>query len=172
MRRKTSSAGYSLTEMLVILAIVGIIALVSIPNFINLRHSALLKTSLRTFSSDLRSARQLSVTRYRRVKIQFENNTRSYQMRMFNPTTSTWDAIANVPDKTLAETTSFTGSTNVSDRDLPTDGKLDLIFEPNGTLLLDTGNFESRVVITSQSTQLPKNNYIIRVSAAGLVSSI
>ena len=63
MRKKgCTQAGYSLTEMLTVIAIIGMLALVMVPNFISFYNSNKMKSSMRNFTTDLRSARQLAGT--------------------------------------------------------------------------------------------------------------
>ena len=53
--------GYSLMEMLVVVAIIGVLMLVTIPNFINMRKSTIVKGGLRQFTNDLRASKVWSV---------------------------------------------------------------------------------------------------------------
>lgn len=66
MRRTTHAArGYSLAEALVVVAIIGVISLVSVPNFMAMYRSGKIKAGIRLLSTDIRSARQKAVTTYR-----------------------------------------------------------------------------------------------------------
>src|SRR5512132_2739828 len=95
MNRRES--GYSLVEILVVVAIIGVISLVTVPNFIAMQHSGKLKTSLRSFVSDIRGARQRAVTRHVKTKVSFVTGTattaRQYTVAEFNQATSTWTQI-------------------------------------------------------------------------------
>ncbi|HEX9407409.1 MAG TPA: prepilin-type N-terminal cleavage/methylation domain-containing protein, partial [Thermoanaerobaculia bacterium] len=61
-RTKRSQSGYSLAEMLTVVAIVGMLALVMVPNFITFFQSNKMKSSMRNFTTDLRSARALAIS--------------------------------------------------------------------------------------------------------------
>jgi prepilin-type N-terminal cleavage/methylation domain-containing protein len=69
--QKTSQAGYSLAEMLTVVAIIGVLALVMVPNFMNFRNQNKMRTSLRNFASDLRTTRQLAITEGKQAALVF-----------------------------------------------------------------------------------------------------
>ena len=56
-------AGYSLPEMLTVVAIIGVLALVTVPAFINFYQAGKMRASMRNFTTDLRSIRQRAITR-------------------------------------------------------------------------------------------------------------
>jgi prepilin-type N-terminal cleavage/methylation domain-containing protein len=62
MKIQNRQSGYSLAEMLTVVAIIGVLALVMVPNFMNFYESNKMKSSMRNFMSDLRSVRQLSIS--------------------------------------------------------------------------------------------------------------
>lgn len=76
-RRFTDQSGYSLPEMLIVVAIIGIISLVTVPAFINLQKSNKIKTSAREFNTTLRAARQRAVTTNMQTKVGFETGNRA-----------------------------------------------------------------------------------------------
>ena len=49
-----SESGYSLTELLVVVAIVGVLSLISVPAFINSKNQNTFRADLRNFTNDLR----------------------------------------------------------------------------------------------------------------------
>jgi len=50
---KRSEYGYSLTELLVVVAIVGVLSLISVPAFINFKNQNTFRADLTAFSNDL-----------------------------------------------------------------------------------------------------------------------
>jgi len=72
--QNSHQAGYSLAEMLTVVAIIGTLALVSVPAFMNYYNSNKVKTSMRTFTSDLRSARMTAISRGRIVKFTYKTS--------------------------------------------------------------------------------------------------
>jgi prepilin-type N-terminal cleavage/methylation domain-containing protein len=83
-RTMRSQAGYSLAEMLVVVAIIGMLALVMVPNFMNFYQSNKMKSSMRNFTTDLRSARQLSISQGKQTLVTYATGptARSYDIWM------------------------------------------------------------------------------------------
>ena len=77
--------GYTLTEMLVVIAIVGIFSLVSVPAFMSFSRSNLVKAANRQVVSDLRNLRQACISKGVRGKMTFTTGAtaRQYQMSLF-----------------------------------------------------------------------------------------
>ena len=65
-------AGYSLPEMLTVIAIIGVLALVTVPAFINFYQAGKMRASMRNFTTDLRSIRQRSITRGRQTMLTYD----------------------------------------------------------------------------------------------------
>ena len=192
---KRSQAGYSLAEMLVVVAIIGMLALVMVPNFMTFYQSNKMKSSMRNFTTDLRSARQLSISQGKQVLITYATGTtaRSYDIwvgdKPFNsqnwaPQTGT---NANPPraSKTLdnivyfpaGATQTFTDFLNCSSgtnctgsvANPATDGKIDVLFSPDGTAQLPTGLANGTITIKTDLNKLPKTSYTITISPSGRV---
>ncbi|HEY4641321.1 MAG TPA: prepilin-type N-terminal cleavage/methylation domain-containing protein [Thermoanaerobaculia bacterium] len=78
--RKRTDAGYSILELLTVVAIIGIIVLVSVPNFAQYMRAAKLKSSMRQLAYHVRSARQRAVSRndFTRVRFTFSAKNSAY----------------------------------------------------------------------------------------------
>jgi prepilin-type N-terminal cleavage/methylation domain-containing protein len=182
--RSSSESGYSLAEMLTVVALIGIISLVSIPNFMTLYRQSKMKASLRQFTTDVRALRARAASRNRPQKISFvatDLTTRSYQIFECNdaendgcedddwsttnlPNPKTCDEDPNV--QCLDDTVYFS-STTFEDSDQDDDDVPDMIFISNGTVNPypdDGGEIVLRTV-----SQLAVNQYTIEVSASGRV---
>src|SRR5579859_5323763 len=91
--RNRRQSGYSLPEMLTVVAIIGTLALVTIPAFMTYMQSNKMKSSLRQFTGDLRAARQRSISQGQQVLLTFGtgSSARTYDIyqgdRPFNSTT-------------------------------------------------------------------------------------
>lgn len=168
--------GYSLVEALIALAIIGIISLVAVPNFIQFMRSGKIKTAVRQFSSDLRGARQLAVARNLQTRISFvtgpppAGSPPSYRTTYTiwqRRGTAPWaqatvdgrgmpmDPVRELEESVYFDTTTFT--------DLDSDGKVDVLFRQNG-MTASQGN-----IVLKTIHQIPKPQYQIEVTPAGAV---
>ena len=68
---KSRIEGYSVAELLVVVAIIGLLTLASVPAFMSFRNSGKMRTSVRSFTGDLRGARQRAITRSRQVMVTY-----------------------------------------------------------------------------------------------------
>ncbi|PYQ47420.1 MAG: hypothetical protein DMF59_18915, partial [Acidobacteria bacterium] len=96
---KHSSRGYSLTELLVVVALIGILSLISVPAFINFKNQNTFRSNLRNFANDLRAARQYAITQTVDVRVELDpapgNQLTSNQYRFFwsNDRGTTWNPL-------------------------------------------------------------------------------
>ena len=177
MRRTTTAMrGYSLTEALVVIAIIGVISLVSIPNFMAMYRSMKIKGGVRQLTNDIRSARQLAVTRYRPVMISLGTTATerySYWIHLWNPTTNQWvlqrERVLE-PETALANRTVY--FTNIGFPDAMTttgpgtDDRNEIIFESTGAVRNPPVNPTFRV---RTDANVSKNEFILTVSPSGTV---
>ena len=163
---KRTQSGYSLAELLVVVAIIGIVSLVTVPNFISLRRSSMLKTSTRNFAADIRAARQRAVTKHQRTKVSFNTGTaaRDYRLFEWNPTTNAWDQIG-VP-RVMEEGCYILSVTDLPDRDVPPDGTNDIVFKVDGAPLFDANKFKGDVIVKTD-WKLDVTKYKLELMYAG-----
>ncbi|MDQ3281481.1 MAG: prepilin-type N-terminal cleavage/methylation domain-containing protein [Acidobacteriota bacterium] len=144
LRRSIRQRGYSLPELLVVVAVVGIFSMVAIPALINYTRMAAMRTGLRAVTMDLRAARTRAITTGNPITVNISGRTYSIGGR------------PRPLDKNLYfDETSMTGFTfmpNGSVRDLPTSGS-------------------PGIHLRSRWTNLPRNHYKIEVTLAGSVRS-
>lgn len=175
-RNRQSMRGYSLIEALVVLAIVGLISVASVPAFMNFMHTNKIKSSLRQFTTDLRSARQRAVTRDRLARLTFDTAARPGTYQVFDGTvagtTTTWTAVTKVKameqdvffftdgtHPTISDTVDASGASG-------TDGKPDLVFLQNGTS--NTGD----IYLRTTHDKIAFDEYKISLTAAGSVTVV
>ncbi|HSP13155.1 MAG TPA: prepilin-type N-terminal cleavage/methylation domain-containing protein [Thermoanaerobaculia bacterium] len=168
MNRRES--GYSLVEILVVVAMIGIISLVTVPNFIAMQRSSKLKSSMRNFVGDVRGMRQRAVTKHHQTKISFVTGTaitgRNYTIAEFDPVSSTWQQIG--PAKRLDEACYVVSQTNLTDVD--GDGTIDLVFKPDGAPVLPPNIFEATTVLKTD-WNLPTSQYTVTITFSGAVKT-
>jgi prepilin-type N-terminal cleavage/methylation domain-containing protein len=151
--------GYSLAELLTVMAIVGVLSLVTVPAFMNYAKTARLKNSLRQVSTDIRAARQRAVTRTTFVRLNVTTASPApgkYQLEESTDRGTTYVAVPNT-EKELQQFNYFAAAGAVT-------------FRPNGTLVLAPGDTETTLVVKSNDTTV-KNNYTITVNLSGKVST-
>ena len=183
-----SQAGYSLTEMLTVVAIIGVLALVMVPNFVGFYQSNKMKSAMRTFTTDLRSVRQLAISQGKQAALSFSTGAgqRSYNWYLgdkpFNsvnwtPQTGTaarptkyLDNIVYFPANSAQTPQTFTDILDCSANPCVTgtDTKLDVIFFPDGHVTVPAGA-AGTITIKTDNNRIPKPQYSIVVSPSGRV---
>lgn len=143
--RRSFQSGYSLTEMLVVIAIIGAFSLVTVPQFMKFYQSSKMRTATRQFTSDVRGARQRALTRHHRTAVTFAigldpaaHARGDYSIWDQNPD-GTWTEVLNrklAPERSdpiffasTDFTASVTGGIQAAGDDRP-----DIVFSPNGTV--------------------------------------
>ncbi|MEK6373069.1 MAG: GspH/FimT family pseudopilin [Acidobacteriota bacterium] len=195
--QNSHQAGYSLAEMLTVVAIIGTLALVSVPAFVNYYNSNKVKTSMRAFTSDLRTARMTAISRGRVVKFSYKTAAvsdlagkqpapaeRTYNFyegnRSLGPITQiTWTPITGAgsnppkPEKILDDVTYFpldggTTPQTFIDEDGVADGWLDVIFYPDGHVKLPANTTMGTITLKTDR-KVPKPQYAIQIGPSGRV---
>ncbi len=163
MNRRQS--GYSLVEILVVLAIIGVISLVTVPNFIAMQRSSKIKASMRNFVSDIRTMRQRAVTRHEQTKINFTTGTAATarQYTLWENVGGTWTQIGTA--KGLEEACYFESQTNFG---AGTTG--DIIFKSDGSPQLAAGVFQGTTVVKTD-WNIPTPQYTVTVMFSGAVKT-
>ncbi|HXI12544.1 MAG TPA: GspH/FimT family pseudopilin [Thermoanaerobaculia bacterium] len=184
--RKNSApeAGYSMVESLVVVAIIGMISLVAIPNLVAINNGNKLKASLRLFTNDVRLARQRAVTRTRQVKLSLSPGSRSYYIYQRPVTGGAWtqvtprrtdcpkvDASGPFPNGCLGDTVTFSATTfaDITDAD-DTDTMRDVIYTQSGGVA-NIGTPPNTITIQSVYNNLATKRYVVSLSVAGNVTS-
>ena len=98
-------SGFTLVEMMVVIAIVGIIAAAVVPNFIGWRNNAKLSQAARQVYSDLQTARTTAIKTNSTVSVDFDTGANNYTLR---------GKVRGLPAGVVLSNVNFTASGNVA----------------------------------------------------------
>ncbi len=171
-----NSRGFSLAEMLVVVAIIGMLSLVSVPAFINYQRTMKLRGALRVLNTDIRNCRQMAITRNVIVRMEFVG-ARRYQTSMSSDGGATWQRLPlRVQDdenivggniRYLDETVSLDAITFIDDDE---NGGRDMDFHGDGTIWDDDAVAGGTITLrTNWDSSI--NKAVVTVSTTGQISS-
>lgn len=173
---KHSSRGFSLTEMLVVVAIIGVLSLVSVPAFINFRNANTFRSALRNFLTDIRYARQYAISHTVDVRVDLDNpgsssTSKKYTFYQSNDNGATWTTLA-IPGgtanvKPLTAPVWFESTTSIP----VVSSKPRLVYHPNGAVDLSSGATSGQIVLRSTWKKIAFDRYTITVSPTGQLGS-
>jgi len=182
-RKSHHQAGYSLVELLTVLAIVGILALVTVPNFMTYMLSNKMTVALRNFTSDIRTMRQMSIAQGLQTRITFTpgaTNTpasRAYDFWIGNSNfnSTVWTPLTQQDPTKKALSKGFTRHTediayfpNSGQTFDAVSGVYSIVFFPDGHVGLPA-NTTTAAVMLKTNAKVPKPLYQIDVSPSGRV---
>jgi prepilin-type N-terminal cleavage/methylation domain-containing protein len=174
---KCKSKGYSLAELLVVVAIIGTLSLVTVPAFMTYQRGLKLKTSMRQFAADVRQARQRAITEHHPTMISFRTGTTARVYRDFDGTVQSDGTVVYAQrgsDKTLEQTVYFLPSTDSClftdgvNSPSSTSGWNDVIFQMNGTVTVPASCQAGKVFIKTDAN-VGRQRFTFEVSQVGRV---
>lgn len=169
LRGNRRQRGYTLIEALVAVAIIGMISLVAVPNFMSYYRAGRIKASLRQFTTDVRAARQVAVSEQGCAMISFlsgaETNT-TYEIYGARQVAGQCTGWALRETRAMQQSVFFRASTFDDWVDFPAgSGTKDIVFRANGATVTNPIAMYSATIQTSFN--VPKNNYRIDVFPSG-----
>lgn len=172
-RPASAQRGYSLPELLVVVAIIGILSLVTIPGFTNMYRARKLKVSLTKVANDVRGARQRAVTNSSFVRLAYVPDGRAYYVFESTDEGATWSALGNNPRMIEDSVYFVNGSGGSAFTDSVDDGSLgdlpDIVFTRTGTARVPSGL--GKFLLKSNHKNIGKDNYTISIRTTGMVLS-
>lgn len=169
---RSRQEGYTLTEALVVIAIIGMVSLIVVPNFIAMYRGAKVKGAVMQFTNDVRAARQRAATTYRPTMISIGTSTTekySYWTYRWNGTAWAEETRRDLEPQTSAgQKTVYFIVPNDGYEDSNSDSRRDIIFETNGGVRTTPTNPAVRIR-TDQPVGKPL--YTITINTSGSVQA-
>lgn len=173
MKTRNSQSGYSLAEMLTVVAIIGIMSLIVVPNFVQYYRSIRLKTAMRRVTNDLRGARQRAVTRNSMVMVSYKSGVAPATYTTYESLDSgtTWTKLGNAV--TLDKPISLNDATAVANQltdAYQADGLTDAVFKQDGTSVFPPNVTTGQIVIkTTDKVAIP--SYTVSITSTGKIAA-
>ncbi|MFP5248031.1 MAG: Tfp pilus assembly protein FimT/FimU [Thermoanaerobaculia bacterium] len=162
------SRGFSLAEMLTVVAIIGVLSLISVPAFINYQRANYLRSAVRAVAQDMRKCRQAAITRNALVRMQFVSSTQ-YQLQQSLDNGTTWTALRVAGHaeeyKTLEKNVTF-DTPPFSDDEKDEDKYPDIDFKKDGTV-----DEEGKLVLRTAWADAPINKAEFTLSTTGQLTT-
>lgn len=173
MNARRGQRGYSLVEMLAVVAIIGIMSLIVVPNFVSYQRSIRLKTAMRRLTNDLRSARQRAVTRNSMVMVTYKPDSKpaTYGMWESLDAGATWTQLGS--NTKMDTPISFSDSTVVANQltdAYKSDGWTDAVFRSDGTPVLP-GGVTTGAIIVKTSDKIDISSYTVTITSTGKIAA-
>lgn len=107
-----NNKGFTLTELTVTLALLGIMSAISIPSYFSWLPRHRLQTSVRQIYDDMNMARSIAVKTNKNIGIQFDTSNENYKIFIDEDQDQTYGSVEEVISTgTLASDVNITGST-------------------------------------------------------------
>jgi prepilin-type N-terminal cleavage/methylation domain-containing protein len=168
-----ASAGYSLVEMLVVVTIVGILSMVSVPQFLAYQRANQLKSSMQMVMNDLRLARQQAIALRTQTRLRFETNGSRYVVERLSG--SEWQPIgrtrAAVGWRELADGCTLATPSGIPTVDVGDTTFNTIVFLLDGTAQVTGAESKGTFVIRTASA-LARTSYLVEVRTPGFVKAI
>jgi prepilin-type N-terminal cleavage/methylation domain-containing protein len=173
---RPSDAGYSLAEMITVVAIVGVLSLISVPAFMNYQRQNTFKTSASNFTTDLRAARAMAIQQAYDVRAEITTGTagsREYRFYSSRDGTTWTPLLLKGSDSTvryLSDKVWFqTLPTPMAFQDIGSNSKPDIVFKPSGAIVYNSGYSSGALNIRTDWPKLRVRNYYINTTSSGQI---
>jgi prepilin-type N-terminal cleavage/methylation domain-containing protein len=176
--RSSRSAGFSIIELLVVVAIIGTLSLIGVPAFMNFQRQNQIRAAMRMVATDLRSARTIAAREQMDVRVTFtpsaidSDAARTYNFHSSRNGGTTWTAmnIRATPFKRIERPVWIESANGLT----TAGGAVSVIFHADGTAELENAaTNEGRLVLfVPNSDELRSNRYNVRIRRSGIVRGL
>ena len=161
--RRRASRGYSLTELLTVVAIVGLVVLVSVPAFTQLMPQYRLRSAASDVTGALRMIRQKAITTRSDWKMTVDPVNERYSLSEKN-TAGTWIKIGSNGRPVIGDAPWWTALSGV---DVTGASTFEVTMQRDGT-----AETAATIVLATSSSRVKWNRYTITVAASGNVTVV
>lgn len=159
--RRRASRGYSLTELLTVVAIVGLVVLVSVPAFTQLMPQYRLRSAASDITGALRMIRQKAITTRSDWKMTLDPVNDRYSLSE-KDTTGAWIKIGSNGRPVIGDGAWWTALGGV---DVTGASTFEVTMQRDGT-----AESAATIVLATNSSRVKWNRYTITVAASGSVT--
>ena len=167
-----SPNGYSIAELLVVVAIIGMMSLITVPAFINYQRSAKVKSAMRNVMSDLRNSRTAAVSQNKWVRMTLsagpDGRITRYSLDESTDFGTTWTSLR-------MRTASGLGDVSVAARQLDPavyfEAATSVIFRNNGTATGDAAGSSPTTALRMRTDwkNVAYDRYTFEIQNSGMV---
>ena len=132
----TTPKGFSLIELIIVMAIIGIVAAIASPSFYKYRQNTNLKEATRELAGDITYYKQVAVSENVRYRIAFDQAANTYTIKKESPANSgTYVDLSTKSPGSVSSSVIIMGSPNDPSF---TGGVAYITFQPRGTMSAGT----------------------------------
>ena len=164
--RSIERSGFTITELVVVLAIIGVMTVVAVPMFNNIARITKGRSAATQVQSHMRLMRQVAVSRQVNVEAEFDDDEGTYQLTYASGTSNGLTVIPK--DQPAASSQWITIAETVIMTTIP--GGDGFVFSPKGTIAALDGSANMTIVLQCFIGSGRTDQYTITANSVGKVS--
>jgi prepilin-type N-terminal cleavage/methylation domain-containing protein len=168
----TGKAGFSVVELMVVIALIGLLSAIALPSLLSSMSEKRLKNAARNLYADLQKARLLAVKRNTRITVTFNTTARTYSYPISSSETATvrlddYGGNGKIVSYGQGKATSFWPPYNDTSNYPPSNYPFDsspvpstgtIIFEPQGTVFLGFSTSNQKILVPETGANIYLQN--------------
>lgn len=132
-------SGFSLLELLVVVALMAVVSAVALPMFLSVQRNYRLISDARAIAGQLALARMRAANDFNQAEIVFDTSANTYQLKMYNKSTSAFATEGAVYNLSTGNTFSFGAITLTAGTQATIAESSPIIFNSRGIPILSNG---------------------------------